>query len=87
MLVVNYCDLRFTFFPCVCVKLKTAKGILTRMMIMMMRSRMAMAASTSKAIAQPGTPSPWLDDGLLVVRTGSVLLSFFLLEEELVTLV
>lgn len=47
---------------------------------------MAMAASTSKAIAQPGTPSPELDDGLLVVMTCSVLLSLLLVKEELVTL-
>lgn len=39
---------------------------------------MATAASTSKAIAQPGTPSLWLGDGLLVVRTGSVLLVLLL---------
>lgn len=44
-----------------------------------------MAASTSKAIAQPGTPSPWLDDGLLFVRTCSVLLSLLLVEEGFVT--
>lgn len=38
---------------------------------------MAMAAKTSKAMAQPGTPSYGLDDGLL---------SLFLVKEELVTL-